>query len=218
MPDLTPAERLSLWADKLRDLSASGLRFANSPYDRVNYQKVQDIAMEMLALVSGKAVVEIEPLRTPHFARPTPLSVGDAAVIDDNRRILLIQRTDNGMWAMPGGMLEVGESPAEGTLREVLEETGVHCQVRSLIGVFDSQRTGGKTRFHLYHFTFLCEPIKDEPVESATFAHETLDVGWFAEHALPASIDPGHLSRISRAFEMWHHKGDAFFDRPLNAT
>ena len=218
MSNRTPAEQISLWADKLRDLSSSGLRFAGNIYDRENYQKVQDIAVEMLALASGETVEAVEPLRTPHFSRPTPLSVGDAAVIDEHGRILLIQRADNQMWAMPGGMLEVGESPAEGVVRETLEETGVHCAVKSLLGVFDSRLTGGKTRFQLYHFTFLCGPITSKPVEPATFALETLGFGWFGENELPEPIDPGHITRIPKAFQMWRGGGEAFFDAPDAVT
>ena len=214
MSNQTPTEKIALWADKLRDLSASGLRFASNIYDKENYGKVQDIAVEMLALASGETVEAIEPLRTPHFSRATPLSAGDAAVIDERGHILLIKRADNQMWAMPGGMFEVGESPAEGVVRETLEETGVHCTVKSLIGVFDSRLTGGKTRFQLYHFTFLCEPTTSKPVEPATFAHETLGFDWFDEDELPDPIDPGHITRIPKAFQMWRDGGNAFFDTP----
>jgi 8-oxo-dGTP pyrophosphatase MutT (NUDIX family) len=48
-------------------------------------------------------------------------------VIDPQGRILLMQRTDDRKWAMPGGGLEVGETPAAGVVREAFEETGVRC-------------------------------------------------------------------------------------------
>lgn len=207
-------QQFALWADKLRDVSSSGLHFANSIYDKENYQAVQNIAMEMLALASGDSIDEIEPLRTPHFSRPTPLSVGDAAVIDEEGHILLIQRADNSMWAMPGGMFEVGETPVEGAIRETFEETGVHCRAKSLVGVYDSRLVGGKSRFHMYQFVFLCEPIAGKSVEPAAFAFETLGFGWFAEDELPDPIDPGHVTRIPKAFEMWRNGGPAFFDNP----
>ncbi|MEM7736468.1 MAG: NUDIX hydrolase N-terminal domain-containing protein [Deinococcota bacterium] len=212
------AQQLALWADKLRDVSSLGLQFSDNVYDKENYQAVQDIAMGLLAIASGVSFEDIEPLRNPHFSRPTPLSVGDAAVIDEQGRILLIQRADNRMWAMPGGMFEVGESPAEGAIRETFEETGIHCKVKSLIGVFDSRLTGGTSRFHLYHFTFLCEPTSQQPVQPAPFAHETLGFDWFAEDELPEPIDLGHVTRIPKAFEMWRNGGQAFFDVPSTIT
>ena len=213
MTTQTPSEQIAYWADKLRDVSASGHHFADNIYDKENYQTIQQIAVEMLALASDKTVDELEPLRIPHFSRPTPLSVGDAAVIDKQGRILLIQRADNQMWAMPGGAFEVGESPAAGAIRETLEETGVHCSAKSLIGVFDSQNLDGNSAFQLYHFTFLCEPMTDKAIEPAAFAHETLGFDWFTEDALPSPIDPCHSSRILEAFEMWRHGGEAFFDK-----
>jgi ADP-ribose pyrophosphatase YjhB (NUDIX family) len=138
--------------------------------------------------------------------------VGDAAVIDDRGRILLIRRADNGKWAMPGGALEVGETPAEGVVREALEETGVRCRAVALVGVFDSRLCGTLSRHHLYHFTFLCEPLPDEAVDEPSHAVEVLDVSWFPEDELPEDIDPGHVTRIPEAFRVWRGDARAFFD------
>jgi ADP-ribose pyrophosphatase YjhB (NUDIX family) len=59
-----------------------------------------------------------------------------AIVIDAHGRILLILRTDNGYWSIPGGGLNPGESVAEATAREVREETGIDCQVTGLVGIY----------------------------------------------------------------------------------
>jgi hypothetical protein len=139
---MKPAQRIALWADRLRDISAMGLHFTRNPYDSENYQHLQDIALEMLALAAGEPLENLEPLRATVYARPTPLAVGDSAVIDPDGRLLMVRRADNGMWAMPGGALEVGETPAEGVVREVLEETGVHCRPVAMVGVFDSRLCG----------------------------------------------------------------------------
>ena len=168
--------------------------------------------MEMLALATGESLEQIEPLRASVFSRPTPISVGDAAVINDKGQILLVQRADNGKWAMPGGALEVGETPAEGVVREALEETGVHCRAMSLVGVFDSRFCGTTSRHHLYQFVFLCEPSSQEGPEQPSHAIEVLDTGWFPEDGLPQEIDPGHRSRIPEAFRAWHGDRRVFFD------
>ncbi|CAG0931004.1 ADP-ribose pyrophosphatase [Thermoflexales bacterium] len=209
---MKPAEQIALWADKLRDVSAMGLMFVKSVYDETAYRAVQTIALEMLALASGESLEAIEPLRTTIFSNPTPLSCGDAAIIADDGRILLVQRADNGLWAMPGGAFEVGETPAEGAAREALEETGIHCQPITLVGVFDSRHCGMKTRHHLYAFLFLCKPLA-EPSENPSHAIEVLRTGWFAEGDLPEEIDPGHRTRIPEAFRVWHGDRRAFFDK-----
>lgn len=207
------AERLALWADRLRDISAMGLHFAENSYDREHYGAVQSIAMEMLAVVTDEPLEELEPLRAPIFSRPTPLAVGDAAVIDEAGRILLVQRADNAKWAMPGGALEVGETPAEGVVREAFEETGVRCRPTALVGVFDSRLCGTSSRHHLYHLVLLCEPLDGGERSEASHAHEVLDVGWFREDDLPEDVDPGHVSRIPEAYRVWRGERDAFFDQ-----
>src|SRR5512139_3995699 len=172
---MAPAERIALWADRLRDISAMGLLFAKNIHDETSFRNVQTIAMEMYALATGEPMEQIEPLRATVFSRPTPASVGDAAVINKKGRILLIRRVDNSKWAMPGGALEVGETPAEGVAREALEETGVRCRATALVGVFDSRLCGTQSRHHLYQFMFLCEPLEDR-VRAPSHAIEVSDV------------------------------------------
>lgn len=206
------SKQVALWADKLRDISALGLRFSDSIYDQERYRAVQDIAMAMLAALTANPVETMEPLRDTLLSRPTPLSVGDAAVINDRGEILLIRRADNGKWAMPGGALEVGETPAEGVVREVLEETGVPCEPVTLIGVFDSRLCGTSSPQHLYHIVFLCKPSSTQAHRSASHAHEVVEVGWFAEDSLPDEIDPGHVSRIPEAYRLWKGEVRPYFD------
>jgi ADP-ribose pyrophosphatase YjhB (NUDIX family) len=209
---MTPAEQVAFWADRLRDISAMGLHFSKNFHDLEAFRGVQTIAMEMMAVATGASFEELEPLRASVFARPTPVAMGDAAVIDEEGRILLIQRADNGKWAMPGGALEVGETPAEGVEREALEETGVPCRAVSLVGVFDSRFCGSLSSHHLYQFVFLCEPLEAGESEEPSHAVEVMDAGWFPEDGLPEDLDPGHVTRIPEAFRVWHGDQRVFFD------
>ena len=208
------AQQLALLGDRLRDISASGLAFAESIYERQNYSAVQEIAIQLLALSTGTLPVQLEPLRAAFLERWSPHAVGDAAVIDDQGRMLLIQRADNHKWAMPGGILEAGETPAEGVAREALEEAGVRCRAEKLVGVFDSRLCGSLSPLHLYSFVFLCRVVEGAEPEPISHANEILDVGWFPEDALPAALSPGHAVRIAAAYRTWHGEEAAFFDRP----
>jgi len=214
MPEATSqAEQVALLADKLRDVSALGLYFARNPYDAAHYRTVQDVAMSLMALATDTPLDEMEPLRAPVFSRPTPVAVGDAAVIDPaDGHILLVRRADDECWAMPGGAFEVGETPAEGAEREALEETGIRCKARTLVGVFDSRLCGSKSRHHLYQFAFLCTPLNRDDPEASTTPQETMDVAWFAEDEIPDELSPGHADRIREALRVWHTGGPATFD------
>jgi len=57
-------------------------------------------------------------------------------VADDVGRILMIQRSDNGLWAIPGGAQDVGESIVDTAVREVGEETGLLTDVVGLVGIY----------------------------------------------------------------------------------
>jgi ADP-ribose pyrophosphatase YjhB (NUDIX family) len=59
-----------------------------------------------------------------------------AIVTDAKGGILLILRTDNGYWSIPGGGLNPGESVAQAAAREVKEETGIDCEVTGLVGIY----------------------------------------------------------------------------------
>jgi len=64
--------------------------------------------------------------------------LGSSAVIFDESgsKVLLTRRMDNGLWCLPGGAMESGESVAEACEREVFEETGLGVRVTRLVGVY----------------------------------------------------------------------------------
>lgn len=68
--------------------------------------------------------------------KPAPVVCAGAVVRDDAGRVLLVQRgrePSRGLWSVPGGRVEVGESPAQAAAREVLEETGLVIEVGRLL-------------------------------------------------------------------------------------
>ena len=57
-------------------------------------------------------------------------------VVNDQGDILMIRRTDNGNWAVPGGGLDLGESITDAAVRETREETGISCEITGLVGIY----------------------------------------------------------------------------------
>lgn len=80
--------------------------------------------------------------RTDYFEDPEApkansiVAAVSAIVPDDQERILLIRRTDNNYWSIPGGGIEPGESARNAVAREVSEETGFDCEVTGLVGIY----------------------------------------------------------------------------------
>lgn len=92
-------------------------------------------------------MARIDHYRNPDAPEPNSLVVAVSAFVqDDENRILLIRRTDNDLYAIPGGALELGETLTQATQREVMEETGIAIEVSGLVGVFSDPE-------HLIEFT-----------------------------------------------------------------
>jgi mutator protein MutT len=74
---------------------------------------------------------------------PKPNSVipaGSAVVVNNQGDILLHRRSDNGLWALPGGAMEIGETMSQAVVREVEEETGVKVAITGLVGLYTDPR------------------------------------------------------------------------------
>lgn len=80
--------------------------------------------------------------RTEHYNDPNApkanslVPAASTVVFDDDGWILLHHRSDNGMWSLPGGAMEVGETISQCAIREVKEETGLDVEVIRLVGVY----------------------------------------------------------------------------------
>ncbi len=123
-----------------------------------------------------------------------------AAIFDDQGRILLHQRTDNGRWALPGGTMETGETADQCVIREVKEETGFDVEVVRLIGVYsDPVHTtitypDGNTIAYV-SLLFECRVLGGK----ATLCDESAAIDWFDPRALPQPFHPGHIPRVADA-------------------
>lgn len=111
-------------------------------------------------------------------------------VVDDDGYVLVIQRRDNAHWEPPGGVLELGETPEEGTCREVLEETGVSVAVEELSGVYKNMTRG------IVALVFRCRSIAGRPATSS----ESQAVAWRSVAEVTHDMDPAYAVRITDAF------------------
>ena len=208
---MSTAEQIAFWADKLRDISATGLEYTNNDYDKLRYESIPNIAIEMLAFATAQPIENLLPLKSTIFSRMSPVVAGSAAVIDKQGKILLMRRTDNHLWAMPAGLMEVGETPADAVVRETYEETGIRCIPKALVGIYDSRIWDKGLAHHVYKFTFLCEPCEVQS-NSQFDTHETLEIGWFDEKCLPKNLYEGHHKRITDSYKVRNGNFQAHFD------
>ncbi|MEU4238358.1 NUDIX domain-containing protein [Actinoplanes sp. NPDC026619] len=130
-----------------------------------------------------------------HVGHDLLLLPGAGAVVrDDQGRILLMRSGDDGRWALPAGMIEPGEQPADAALREIFEETGVVAEIERLagVGMHESVYPNGD---HCQYLTvwFRCRAVGGEARPDGV---ESLEVGWFAPDTLPEGLGERTLLRI----------------------
>jgi ADP-ribose pyrophosphatase YjhB (NUDIX family) len=103
----------------------------------------------------------------------------NVVVVNDVGEILLIRRTDNGNWAVPGGAVDLGESVAQAGVRETLEESGIECDITGLVGIYSDPRhvilytSNGEARQE-FSIVLTARPLGGQPRPSS----ESSEVRW----------------------------------------
>lgn len=127
------------------------------------------------------------------------LRLGCSAVLFDEKhtKVLLTRRADNGMWCLPGGMIEAGESVAECCEREVWEETGLRVRVTRLTGVYSDPHHvvvyPDGNQAHVVVLNFEVELLSGEP----GLSNETTGVDWFpVREALKMDLFHDHAEHV----------------------
>jgi ADP-ribose pyrophosphatase YjhB (NUDIX family) len=125
-----------------------------------------------------------------------------AAVRNAQGELLLIERTDNGLWALPGGAQDIGESVVQAARREVYEETGVDVEITGLSGIYsDPQHViaydDGEVRQE-FSLCFHAKPVGGELRSSS----ESKEARWVSADSLQdLKIHPSMRLRINHALK-----------------
>jgi ADP-ribose pyrophosphatase YjhB (NUDIX family) len=177
--------RLIELADQIRALATTGLHYTEGPFDRERYQKLLTIAALVAECGLDAPAERIEHVfRSADSGYVTPkLDVRLALFRDDS--LLLVRERMDGRWAMPGGFVDVGDSPSDAAVREAAEEAGVVARVERLAGVFDLrlQPDCPPHLFHIHKLVFTGRLV--DPAAEPVAGSEATAVGYFPLHALP---------------------------------
>ena len=126
---------------------------------------------------------------------------GVSAIILTPEGVLLQRRSDNGLWGLPGGAVEPGESVTEALVREVREEAGLEVEPLRLIGVYSAPALGQVVTYpdgnviHYVSSSFECRIVGG----TLACGTESLELGWFDPQKLPGDLMPMHRVRIEDA-------------------
>ncbi|MEL7158673.1 MAG: NUDIX hydrolase N-terminal domain-containing protein [Actinomycetota bacterium] len=223
MSEQPPAtDDLLRWSESLAGLARTGLGFTDNPFEAERYEEILAIAADIRASAgptSGGPAPAADQTRAEWLRAvgrgvagyATPKVAIGAVVGDDDGRVLLIQRADSGVWLYPTGWADIGYSPSEVAEKEVLEETGIRCEVIRPLAIIDGLRAGF-SRIPLYSIVFHCRATGGE---LSAHPHECLDVGWFGRGELPEPLASGdQWSELALAAVEGHDESSLLFDRP----
>ena len=189
------------WAQQLQAVAQTGDAYANNDFDRQRYDLVKKIAAQIMAAGSGIGPEDVLAVFGREGGYATPKMDVRAAVFRDDC-ILMVQERSDGLWTLPGGFADVGDSPSVAIEREVLEESGFRVTVTKLAALLDRNRHPHPPfGYHLWKAFFLCELQGGE----ATPSIETSAVEFFPETGLPP-LSRGRIAADQLKLMFAHHR------------
>ena len=186
------------YAIEIQSIAQAGLAYVKDEYDKERYERLRDIAAEMLVLKSDLPLNKVKDLFCNETGYPTPKVDTRAAVFKDNQ-ILLVQEK-NGTWSLPGGWCDVDQSIGQNVVKETNEEAGLQVKPVKLIAVQDRNLHNEPIyAYGIVKVFVLCELLGGEFKENS----ETIQSQYFSLDQLPSPLATEKVTRkqIELCFE-----------------
>lgn len=165
---------------ELQALAQAGLYYGRDVYDIERFQRIRDIAAEMLAYEADIPLDRVKELFCNEDGYQTPKLDTRAAIFREDK-ILLVQERD-GLWTLPGGWVDAGLTVEENTVKEAREEAGLEVRAERVIALQDKDRDNPPAQAHKICKVFmLCTELGGSFQPNS----ETIASGWFGLDALP---------------------------------
>ncbi|MBN1568639.1 MAG: NUDIX hydrolase [Acidobacteria bacterium] len=177
----TRLPRFLEWAREIQALAQTGHHYAQDDYQRDRCRRLTEIAAEMISENIGIDFLPLAEAFNSQTGYATPKIDVRAAVFSDHKLLLVREGIDGG-WTLPGGWVDVGDTPSKAAERETWEEAGFHVKAYKVIGVYDANRRNPLEIFHAFKIVFQCRILDGE----ARPSNETTEVRFFARDEIPA--------------------------------
>ncbi|EKP0260896.1 NUDIX hydrolase [Aeromonas sobria] len=149
---------LAAFLEQVLATAQAGLTYSNDPFDIGRFEALRAATVDLIASQSDLKTEAIAEWITLDSGYPTPKLDVRALIMDEAGHILLVQERSDGCWTLPGGWCDIGDSPADAVVREVVEETGLECRAVQLLALFDKHKHPHPLQLpHAHKAFFLCE-------------------------------------------------------------
>ncbi len=169
------------WAVELQALAQAGLEYGRDRFDLERYRRIRDISAEIMTRQTGLPLDRVKDLFCGEKGYQTP-KLDTRAAVFQGEKILLVQESD-GLWALPGGWVDVNLSVKENTVKEVKEESGLDVTADLIISLQDQRRRNRPVCAHSVCKVFVLCTLLGGSFQPNL---ETLNSGWFPLDSLPA--------------------------------
>ena len=188
------------WAVELRALAQAGLYYGHDKYDFERYERIREIAAEMLACQTDLPMEKIKDLFCSETGYQTP-KLDTRAAIFQGEKILLVQENDL-RWSLPGGWVDVDISVGENAVKEVREEAGLEVTADLVIAVQDRNRHNRPlSAYGICKIFVLCSVLGGSFQPNL----ETVDSEYFSLDSLPElSTEKVTEEQIKMCFDAYH--------------
>ncbi|KAA3661645.1 MAG: NUDIX domain-containing protein [Chloroflexi bacterium] len=191
------------WVRRMTSIAQNGLAYSPDPYDKERFEMLQALAAEITAVYTQTPFTILHDLFKADVGHATPKMDVRGVVFRDDKVLLVREKLDGG-WTLPGGWVELGESPSEAVEKEVWEESGFQTKAVKLLAFYDRDKQGHPPHpYHIYKACFLCEINGG----NAQTSMETTEVAFFGRDEIPSDLS---FSRVT------HKQIDHFFDHKAN--
>lgn len=190
-----------LWAMELQFIAQAGLTYSKDVFDRERFQRIRDIASEVMVQRTGQTAQKVEDVFCNETGFQTPKLDTRAAIFQDDK-ILLVQEK-SGTWSLPGGWVDVNQSVAKNTVKEVKEEAGLDVVPIRVIALHDrNQHNVPVYAYGICKVFILCEIIDGYFEENI----ETNASEYFSLEDLPnLALEKNTPEQIQMCFNAYHN-------------
>jgi ADP-ribose pyrophosphatase YjhB (NUDIX family) len=177
--------------DEIQAIARTGLNFTEDPYVRAHYARLLELATTFYGRALDLPAETVRARLQGEIGCITPKVGADAAIFDEQGRILLVERADDHRWGLPAGWVEPNEPPSHTVVREAREEIGLEVEPVQLVDVIFRPASAEAGPHAVVSVVYLCEVRGGEMVLShEVVAAQYWQIGdvpaWHQNHALLA--------------------------------
>jgi len=177
------------WITELQAIAQNGLTFVRDVYDKERYERLREIAAEMMAHITDEPIEKVRGLFCYERGYQTPKIDIRAAMIKDGK--ILLVRENSGKWSIPGGWCDINLSVKENAIKEAREEAGLDIEVGRVVALQDRKRHNHPPQISSICKVFVLGKVLGGEFEANS---ETTESGWFGLDELP-ELDNGKTTR-----------------------